>query len=47
MTTVNVRYIVNDVDAAIPFYAGMLGFKLEMHPAQVSLACREEICSCC
>ena len=33
MTTVNVRYIVDDVDAAIPFYAGMLGFKLEMHPA--------------
>ena len=33
MTKVNVRYIVNDVDAAIPFYTGMLGFKLEMHPA--------------
>jgi catechol 2,3-dioxygenase-like lactoylglutathione lyase family enzyme len=33
MTTVNVRYIVNDVDAAIPFYTGMLGFKVEMHPA--------------
>lgn len=33
MTTVNVRYIVNDVDAAIPFYTAMLGFKLEMHPA--------------
>jgi catechol 2,3-dioxygenase-like lactoylglutathione lyase family enzyme len=30
---VNVRYIVNDVDAAIPFYTGVLGFKLEMHPA--------------
>jgi len=33
MNKVNVRYIVNDVDAAIPFYTGMLGFKLEMHPA--------------
>ena len=30
MSKVNVRYIVNDVDAAIP---GVLGFKLEMHPA--------------
>ena len=33
MSKVNVRYIVNDVDAAIPFYIGVLGFKLEMHPA--------------
>lgn len=33
MSRVNVRYIVNDVDAAIPFYTGMLGFKLDMHPA--------------
>ena len=33
MTTVNVRYIVNDVDAAITFYTAILGFKLEMHPA--------------
>jgi catechol 2,3-dioxygenase-like lactoylglutathione lyase family enzyme len=33
MTKVSVRYIVNDVDAAIPFYTDMLGFKLEMHPA--------------
>src|SRR5215207_9411897 len=33
MSKVGVRYIVNDVDAAIPFYTGMLGFKLEMHPA--------------
>ena len=27
------RYIVNDVDAAIDFYTGQLGFKVEMHPA--------------
>ena len=33
MSKVNVRYIVSDVDAAIPFYTEMLGFKLEMHPA--------------
>jgi catechol 2,3-dioxygenase-like lactoylglutathione lyase family enzyme len=33
MSKVNVRYIVNDVDAAIAFYADMLGFKVEMHPA--------------
>jgi catechol 2,3-dioxygenase-like lactoylglutathione lyase family enzyme len=33
MSKVNVRYIVNDVDAAIPFYTGVLGFKVEMHPA--------------
>jgi catechol 2,3-dioxygenase-like lactoylglutathione lyase family enzyme len=33
MGKVSVRYIVSDVDAAIPFYTDMLGFKLEMHPA--------------
>ena len=33
MSKVSVRYIVDDVDAAIPFYTSMLGFKLEMHPA--------------
>jgi predicted enzyme related to lactoylglutathione lyase len=33
MSKVSVRYIVNDVDAAIPFYIDMLDFKLEMHPA--------------
>jgi catechol 2,3-dioxygenase-like lactoylglutathione lyase family enzyme len=27
------RYIVNDVKAAIDFYTGHLGFKVEMHPA--------------
>lgn len=30
---VSVRYIVADVDAAIPFYTEMLGFKVDMHPA--------------
>ena len=33
MSKINVRYIVNDVDRAIPFYTDILGFKLEMHPA--------------
>ena len=33
MTTVQVRYIVNDVDASIAFYVEQLGFKLDMHPA--------------
>ena len=33
MSKVNVRYIVNDVDAAISFYTDMLDFKIEMHPA--------------
>jgi catechol 2,3-dioxygenase-like lactoylglutathione lyase family enzyme len=28
-----VRYIVDDVSAAIEFYTKQLGFKLEMHPA--------------
>jgi catechol 2,3-dioxygenase-like lactoylglutathione lyase family enzyme len=33
MATVQVRYIVHDVDAAIQFYTTQLGFTLEMHPA--------------
>jgi predicted enzyme related to lactoylglutathione lyase len=32
MSKINVRYIVNNVDEAIPFYE-RLGFKVEMHPA--------------
>ena len=32
MATVSVRYIVHDVDAAIPFYTEHLGFHVEMHP---------------
>jgi catechol 2,3-dioxygenase-like lactoylglutathione lyase family enzyme len=35
LATVQVRYIVNDVDAAIAFYCGYLGFKEEMHPAPI------------
>jgi catechol 2,3-dioxygenase-like lactoylglutathione lyase family enzyme len=33
MATVQVRYIVHDVGAAIAFYTEQLAFKLEMHPA--------------
>jgi catechol 2,3-dioxygenase-like lactoylglutathione lyase family enzyme len=33
MATVQVRYIVNDVDSAITFYCRHLGFKEVMHPA--------------
>jgi catechol 2,3-dioxygenase-like lactoylglutathione lyase family enzyme len=33
MATVSVRYIVTDVDAAIEFYCGRLGFSEVMHPA--------------
>lgn len=32
MSTVSVRYIVDDVDAAIEFYRGQLGFEQQMHP---------------
>ena len=33
MATVQVRYIVHDVEAAIGFYTTQLGFELVMHPA--------------
>jgi uncharacterized glyoxalase superfamily protein PhnB/predicted enzyme related to lactoylglutathione lyase len=33
MQSANFRYIVDDVGAAIEFYAGLLGFELEAHPA--------------
>lgn len=33
MATVQVRYIVRDVDAAIAFYCTHLGFREVMHPA--------------
>jgi catechol 2,3-dioxygenase-like lactoylglutathione lyase family enzyme len=33
VATVSVRYIVDDVDAAIEFYCGLLGFSEVMHPA--------------
>jgi catechol 2,3-dioxygenase-like lactoylglutathione lyase family enzyme len=33
MSTVQVRYIVRDVDAAIAFYCAQLGFQEVMHPS--------------
>ena len=33
MAPVSVRYIVDDVDAAIEFYTRHLGFALQLHPA--------------
>jgi catechol 2,3-dioxygenase-like lactoylglutathione lyase family enzyme len=33
VASVSVRYIVNDVDEAIAFYCGLLGFLEVMHPA--------------
>jgi catechol 2,3-dioxygenase-like lactoylglutathione lyase family enzyme len=33
MASASVRYIVDDVDAAIAFYTGQLGFELERQPA--------------
>jgi catechol 2,3-dioxygenase-like lactoylglutathione lyase family enzyme len=33
MPKVSVRYIVDDVDAAIDFYCGQFGFDEDMHPA--------------
>jgi len=33
MPKVSVRYIVNDVDAAIAFYTDILGFEVDLHPS--------------
>ncbi len=33
MSEISVRYIVDDVDAAIGFYRDLLGFEVVMHPA--------------
>ena len=33
VATISVRYIVNDVEAAIEFYTEHLGFGVEVHPA--------------
>jgi catechol 2,3-dioxygenase-like lactoylglutathione lyase family enzyme len=31
---VSIRYIVNDVDAAVAFHTALLGFTVEMRPAR-------------
>ena len=33
MSKVSVRYIVESVDDALPFYTEVLGFEVDMHPA--------------
>ncbi|HEX5260801.1 MAG TPA: VOC family protein [Gaiellales bacterium] len=44
MATVSVRYIVDDVDAAIEFYCQMLGFQEVMHPAPAfAMLSREDL----
>ncbi|HEY2791232.1 MAG TPA: VOC family protein [Micromonosporaceae bacterium] len=41
----NFRYIVDDVDAALEFYCGMLGFEVQMHPApQFAMIVKDELC---
>jgi catechol 2,3-dioxygenase-like lactoylglutathione lyase family enzyme len=44
MAIVSVRYIVNDVDEALSFYCGMLGFTEVMHPAPTfAMVSREDL----
>jgi catechol 2,3-dioxygenase-like lactoylglutathione lyase family enzyme len=44
MPTVSVRYIVDDVDAAISFYCERLGFTEVMHPAPTfAMLAREDL----
>ena len=47
MSPVSVRYIVDDVDAAIPFYTEMLGFTLDLIRRRASRGCPEAISTCC
>lgn len=43
---VSVRYIVDDVDAAIEFYRDRLGFSLDLHPAPGFAKLARGICRC-
>jgi catechol 2,3-dioxygenase-like lactoylglutathione lyase family enzyme len=44
MAKVSVRYIVDDVDRAIDFYCGQLGFHEDMHPApSFAMLSRDEL----
>jgi predicted enzyme related to lactoylglutathione lyase len=36
--TISIRYIVDDVDAAVPFYRDQLGFSVDMHAASTFAA---------
>jgi catechol 2,3-dioxygenase-like lactoylglutathione lyase family enzyme len=42
VATVSVRYIVDDVDAAIEFYCAQLGFHEVMHPIELFEPTRSE-----
>jgi catechol 2,3-dioxygenase-like lactoylglutathione lyase family enzyme len=46
MGTVSVRYIVNDVDAAIAFYTRLLGFEVARRPAAASRSCHGATSAC-
>ena len=43
MSTVSVRYIVDDVDAAIAFYTERLGFGVEFNPPGFAVLSRENL----
>ena len=44
MAVVSVRYIVDDVDAAVAFYTGHLGFSVAMRPAPgFAMLAREDL----
>jgi hypothetical protein len=47
MATVSVRYIVNDIDAAIGFYTRHLGFSVQMHPNTCSPCSPAATCAWC
>ena len=47
MTTVNVRYMVDDVEAAIAFYTTHLGFTLSPRRRPPSPTSLGAICACC
>ena len=47
MSTVSVRYIVDDLDAAIGFYRDDLGFEVVMHPAPTFAMLAAATCACC
>jgi len=41
MGTASVRYLVDDVEAAVAFYTGLLGFEVRMHPPGAGFAALE------
>lgn len=44
MSSVSIRYIVDDIDEAIAFYTGHLGFAVRMHPNELfAMLTRDEL----